>query len=374
MWYLKQDVKAELERHKSFAITDAQAEQFGIAVNAEESILSVENGIGYIPVKGVLSKQVNILAMLFGGGSSSYVEIIEAIKEADGNPNVFEIKLLIDSPGGNVSGMFDLFEAINQSKTVVNCLVDGMACSAAYGIASQCNRIEATNEACNFGSVGVMASVHVDDDDVVITSTNAPNKSPDVTTEEGKNVVRSELDQYEELFIDRIAKGRNVSPDTVKETYGRGGTFLAQEALNRGMIDKITPLQTTANSGKEEYSLMNLDELKATHADVYAQAVADGVEKERKRVEMHLNLGKATGASELALENIVAGVGYTDEVRAGYDLARFSATKAQAMESDLEADNQATKADSVPVATKAPETDEEYTAKLVAKVLQKGEC
>src|SRR5690606_31600120 len=67
--------------------------------------------------------------------------------------------------------------------------------------------------------------------------------APDVTTEEGKAVVREYLDQLEDAFVSAIAEGRSratgakVTAAMVRQSYGRGATLLASAALDAGLID-----------------------------------------------------------------------------------------------------------------------------------------
>jgi hypothetical protein len=133
-----------------------------------------------------------------------------------------------------------------------------------------------------------------------------------------------------------------VSIETVQNDYGKGSTFLAKEALERGMIDGVSSFQnlvdllTTAASGKQTKGEdMDLKTLKTEHRDVFDAAVKIGIEAERKRAEAHLVLGEASGDIETALAAIKAG----DELDALYSAKYQAASMRKAQMSGRAADN-----------------------------------
>lgn len=295
-----------------------------------------------IRIEGVLSKRVDLWAMLFGGGTTTYQSIISSLAIAKSDPNVKSVVLYIDSPGGTVDGLFDTLAEIESFKGVKPLSVKASrALSAAYGIAAAAGKIEATNAAASFGSVGVAASYYVLDSVVDITNTESPDKRPNVKTPEGKAVVQRELDAIHDLFADAIARGRGTTAKDVSENFGRGATLLAGDAKKRGMIDGVAKPAlravggsglaaeaTTHDSAQEngKQHKMDLRTLKAQHPDVYEQCVAEGVTKERDRVTAHIILGKPIGADgiDLALTAIESGTEMTVAQMARYQAAAMN--------------------------------------------------
>src|SRR5690606_11582902 len=158
--------------------------------------------------------------------------------------SIKRVVFYVDSPGGQVHGLFDTLAAIESfpKPMVSRC---AYACSAAYAIPAMAGKIEAINPAVSVGSVGVVASYFVDDGVIDITSTEAPDKRPDVSTEEGQAVIRKHLDALHELFVDAIARGRThatgreFTVDDVNANFGRGAVVLGKEAKRRGMVDMV---------------------------------------------------------------------------------------------------------------------------------------
>lgn len=335
MWLLEASVRQAILQAQKAGVMPTVEQQANFeasrlsAGGASSRILSVAGSSAEVAIKGVITKAPSFLAMLFGGGNTTYPEIISALAEADSDPDIEDITLAIDSPGGHFDGLFDTLAAIQGTNKPVKAVVSNVGASAAYAIASQADEIVAANRATRVGSVGVVATFQVFENEVSITSTNAPKKRPDVTTEEGKAMVREELDAMHEIFVDAIAEGRDTSVDTVNAEFGQGATLLADEALKRGMIDAVaapslkvveSTKTTTARSGgnKPEIGSMDLKQLKAQHPDVYAAAVQDGVDQERDRVSAHLIMGEKSGAMETASAAIKDGSGMTATLQATY--------------------------------------------------------
>ena len=316
-WLLEQSV-FEAMASKASTITAEQRREFEARIAAESSgekmsrIMSKKKGVAQIKVEGVMTEKPDVLAWLFGGGNTTYQDINQAMAVAENDDEVETIELHVDSPGGNIDGLFAVMDKIRGTTKPVKAVVYNKAASAAYGIVAQVGSIEAANDAARFGSVGVVAEMYTSDYRVAITSTNAPDKRPDPKTEEGKAVIRAELDGIADLFAERIATGRGVSAATVNAEYGRGAMLMANEALNRGMIDAVqgaesADINPAATGGDNQEANMDLNELKAKHPDVYKAAADEGIQTERDRVGAHLTLGQAYNALDVAIAAIKAG-------------------------------------------------------------------
>ena len=118
------------------------------------------NGIAIISIVGTLVKRAG--AIDAASGLLSYATVENMLLDAATDPAVKAILMDIDSPGGEVGGVFDLAELILQAKeTKPVWAVADDAFSAAYLLASAADRIYLSQTA-GVGSVGVIA-VHVDD-------------------------------------------------------------------------------------------------------------------------------------------------------------------------------------------------------------------
>lgn len=299
--------------------------------------MSIAGDVAEIRVEGILTRKPDFFAWFFGGANTTYEQIIAALAAADADPNIKRGTMNISSPGGSVDGLFETLAAIERFGKPLTVRAS-KADSAAYAIAATAGRIEADSPASEFGSIGVVASFFVDDEIVEVTSTEAPNKRPDPTTEEGKATIREYLDSIHELFVDAIARGRTrhsgkeFDTKTVNEDFGRGSVFVARDAKARGMIDKVPsqaavrvaaahetdPTADVGGASKAKESKMTAEELKAKHPDLYAVVFQAGVTDERDRVMAHITMGRGCGAMDIALGAIESGVDVTRTLNAKY--------------------------------------------------------
>lgn len=336
MWLLELSVKAAIEQAQTTgtvptAEQQAQYEATRISALSDGTsrLLTIAGDTAAISVQGILTKTPSFLAMLFGGGNTTYTEIVSALAEADSNPGVAKAILEVDSPGGNIDGLFEALDAIKNFGKPLKAVISNVGASAAYAIASQADEIVAFNNAARIGSIGILASFRIDENRVDIASTKAPKKAPDVSTPEGQAVIREELDAIHNLFVGAIARGRDMSAKDINANFGQGATLLAGEALKRGMIDGISKTaltvvnsansQTAVDGGdKKKVRAMDLNELQAKYPDLYKAAVQTGTDGERDRVTAHLTMGESSGAMDVAIAAIKDGEGLTATINAKY--------------------------------------------------------
>ena len=331
MWLLEPSIKAKLEKAVENGLLPNADQQMlfeSNRISGGDRITSYSKNVAQLSINGVLTKKPDFLAMLFGGGNTTYEELISAITQAEGDEEIESIELYISSPGGNFDGLIEAMDAVKSTKKPIKAIVKNMATSAAYGIASQADSIEAFNRGALVGSVGVAVQAYLDKNTVSITNEESPKKRPDLTTKEGVKTVQEELNAIHSIFAESIALGRGISVEKVNADFGQGATLLANDALKRGMIDSIADPQlsmvkntnsTTASSGNnQEARVMDLKTLQAQHPDVYEAAVKLGVDQERDRVCAHLTMGEASGDIKTASEAIKEGSGMTATLQAKY--------------------------------------------------------
>jgi ClpP class serine protease len=275
-----------------------------------------------IRVEGVLTKRPDIFALFFGGGNTTYADIRASLAVAETDPNVKDVVLHIDSPGGSADGLIDTLDQIaafraNSGKKIR--VRAESAQSAAYGIAAAAGNIEAVGRGAIFGSIGTATAYYLSDSLVELTNTDSPDKRPDLATDEGKAVVVKFLDQLNDEFIRCIAQGRGVSTKDVTETYGRGASMTAVHAKAAGLIDKIittAPRAVPSSKGKtmsEEFKEDRAEDRREINA-----AILHGCDQERDRVLAHLTMGEACGDLSIALEAIRSGEAMTSTLQARY--------------------------------------------------------
>lgn len=326
----------------------------GIAQDGQSNsrILSASGNVATIAIAGVLTHSYGFMTWLMGG--TAYTDIMAAMQMAELDQEITDIRIKMNSGGGQVSGLFDLIAQMESMKTPMTCEVSGMCCSAAYAIASQCDSIVTASEGEGIGSIGIVVEAYIDENVKSITSTNAPNKRPDASTEEGVAQIRAELDAYEDLFIEAIAAGRGTNTADIKANYGQGSITTARNALKSGMIDAIASQSGTASAGTQtnltaqgetEHNLtanseevMNKAELQAKHPELYAEIKNEGIQagtiQEQERVSAFAELGEASGAGELAMACIKDGTEHSASINAKFMAAQMKNNSLSALAAD----------------------------------------
>lgn len=308
-WFLHEKYLQELINAKSLDNISCEERQAHTVSVSKRKITSIKKNDAWISVNGVLTDSPDLIAELFGGGNTTYEQVSAALVQANNNPQIDNIYLDIDSPGGEAtSSWLELMNQIYASKKPVTAVVETMAASAAYGIASQADKILARNKISSVGSIGVVAGYYTDDKVVEITSSDAPNKRPDVRSEDGIQTVKAQLDAMHNVFAEAVARGRKVSLSDVNTEFGKGSMILAEEAINRNMIDGFF------NVAKKETPEMDLATLKAEHREIFDAVVL----QERDRVMAHLKLGQESNDMITALDAIENGHELTQKITAQY--------------------------------------------------------
>ena len=324
-WLLDEPIRASIEAARASGQI-VSAEQIAQVEQEEAAKAPTTRGAqAVIPIDGVLTNKRDFLSAVFGGGNTLYPDIIRAVEAANADSKVDEIVLAVGAtPGGTIAGLFPAMEAIRNSSKPVKAIVEDMALSAGYGLVSQADEIIAMTPVTQFGNVGIVKTVPLDKGSVDITSTNAPKKRPDASTEEGVAAIRENLDDVHEQFVNVIAQGRGTTPDKVNKNYGQGASMIAPKALSAGMITSIFSRETTntASDGGEEVKAMNLEEFKATHPALYAEAVELGKAQALDLVQAHAHRGRECGNLEIALKAIEEGTEMTELMKAQYDTAQ----------------------------------------------------
>ncbi len=190
-------------------------------------------------------------------------ELVSQLRKAEADPEVKAVLIKIDSPGGSVIASDLIYNEIvafqkrKQAKVVA--VMMGVAASGGYYIALPADFILAHPTTVT-GSVGVlfmrpdvsglMEKIGVDVN-VSKTGKNKDMGSPfrQATVEE-KKITQNLIDQLADRFLDRVVEHRKLDPIKLKQ-ISSARIYLADEALNLGMIDRIGYLDEAVSEAKK---------------------------------------------------------------------------------------------------------------------------
>lgn len=290
----------------------------------------VKDGVLQIPVQGVL---LHRFPYQFGGWATGYDYIEKALERGLGDSSVRGIALVVDSPGGEVAGCFELSDKIYESRGTkpIRAFSADSAYSAAYALASAADDITVTRSG-GTGSVGVVTA-HVDYSGalgqmgVKVTFIFAGAHKVDGNAYEAlpeavKERIQTRIDKLYGVFTSTVARNRNIGEDAVRDTQAL--CYDATDSLEVGFADRIGALDDeTARFAQE---LNNVEHEHMTTQNQTPDVAAN---------EAAANAARAEGRTEGAAAErgrIVAILG-SEEAK-----TRPAAAMAAALETDMSAD------------------------------------
>jgi len=204
-----------------------------------------EDGICVIPIGGTLVHRSSWMDAACG--MRSYAALADDLDMAmEGNCR--GVMLRLDSPGGECAGLFalaDKLAAVAAAKPLWG-VVDDMACSAAYLLASHCERLY-ISETSVVGSIGVIAQ-HLDQsgwdkkNGLRYTAIFAGARKNDGTPHEALSDpalqnLQAEVDRIYGLFVDRVAAQRRETVESIRAQEAQ--VYTAQAAIDAGLADEF---------------------------------------------------------------------------------------------------------------------------------------
>src|SRR5471032_2145301 len=238
------NVPLAITPQKAEIVMAALADRFGLArlFHADGKVVALDNwdgdigepaearayevvaGIAVIPVCGTLVQKLGTLRPF--SGMTGYDGIRQTFMTAMSDTAVKAIMLDIDSPGGEVSGCFDLVDAIYaaRGRKPVWSILNEAAYSAAYAIASAADRIYVPRTG-GVGSVGVIW-MHMDWSKALTAAgfkvtfiTYGDSKAdghPEIAlSPEALARFQADITTMGELFVTTVARNRNISAKKV---------------------------------------------------------------------------------------------------------------------------------------------------------------
>lgn len=204
----------------------------------------LRDGVGMLPLTGPIFPRANIMTEM--SGATSLDIAAHDLRALQASPDVRSILMVMDTPGGAVAQVNDFARLVAASPKPISVHVTGLCCSAGYWIASGAPGGISMDPTGVVGSIGVLMSTSYQESadmngrrEIDIASSNAPNKRPDLSTDEGRAQIRQMLDGIEAVFIQNVARGRGVTEATVRAEFGAGGTKTGKQAKEAGMVDRV---------------------------------------------------------------------------------------------------------------------------------------
>lgn len=220
--------------------------------------------VGSVGVVSILGELVNRGAWMgASSGLTSYESIVQQVRNAAEDQGVRTIVLDIDSPGGAAFGMADTARQIRKiagGKRLV-AVVNSMAASAAYGLASAADEI-VVGESAIAGSIGVLL-VHHDrsrqfdkagitttviktGDDKALANPYQPLSEQDLAT------LQAEVNRIMDGFVRVVTDHRpKLSAKAIRDL--QAGIRIGEDAVKVGLADRIGTFESVVADLSRSY-------------------------------------------------------------------------------------------------------------------------
>ncbi|MBS7669343.1 S49 family peptidase [Croceicoccus gelatinilyticus] len=332
---------------------------------AAERLMFVHAGVAHVVIRGETVAENGIGP---SSGFTGYDGIAASVESADNDPNVRGILLDIDSPGGEVAGLYECASILmaRRGKKPMRAMIRGMGCSAAYALACCADEVT-VHELGYAGSIGTIA-MHADfsgaleKDGIKVTMfTGGAHKADgnpfEPLPEDVARDIQSRIDIATSRFVAHVAEARGIGEDAVRAQEAR--IYSGEAAVTAGLADKVmswkdsmvefeqlvnspassgstapsgarsarkeTAMSTeaTAPAADQQPETINA-QVEAARAEGHAAGVTEGQTAERERI---VALAEIDGGSKMS-------AGLTEAISAGtsagdYAIAQAKAAKAR---------------------------------------------
>ncbi|WP_254543420.1 signal peptide peptidase SppA [Halomarina pelagica] len=193
-------------------------------------------------------------------------DVVEQIEAAGDDDNAKALLLKLNTPGGEVVPSDDIRAAAAAFDGPTIAYATDTCASGGYWIASGCDELWA-RETSVVGSIGVIGSrVNAKEfaDELGLSYERfAAGRFKDAgaalkeVTEDEREYLQGLIDDYYEHFVERVAEGRDLSPELIRDTEAR--VYLGERAHELGLVDAL---------GTREDAVDRVEELLGVEASV----------------------------------------------------------------------------------------------------------
>jgi protease-4 len=202
--------------------------------------------VAEVSVEGPITRDGSTPGPLPGGVGATADDVVEQIERADADDATDALLVKLDTPGGAVVPSDDIRRAVADFDGPTIAYATDVCASGGYWIASGCDELWARRGSI-VGSIGVIGSrVNLADlaDDLGVSYERfAAGKYKDAGTplkrlsEDEREYLQGLIDGFYDDFVERVAEGREMEPETVRDTEAR--VYLGDDAHELGLVDAI---------------------------------------------------------------------------------------------------------------------------------------
>ena len=205
-----------------------------------------EYNVAKITVSGPIQRERTRRSPLSGRSPVLADEVVSQIETADDDDAVAAMVLELNTPGGEVLPSDDIRRAVADFDGPTIAYVTDTCASGGYWIASGCDELWA-HDVSLVGSIGVVGSrpnaAGLADKLGISYEQFTAGEYKDAGVplreieDDERDYLQGIVDGYYERFVETVSEGRDMDPDTIRDTEAR--IYLGTDALDIGLVDEL---------------------------------------------------------------------------------------------------------------------------------------
>jgi protease-4 len=215
-----------------------------VTATVAQNVLPSYN-VAEVAVKGAISREDGG-ALPSSPTTPTADDVVDQIERADADGNVDALLVKLNTPGGEVVPSDDIRNAARDFDGPTVAYTNDLCASGGYWIASGCDELWA-RDASLVGSIGVIygqvnAKELADKIGLEYEGLTAGEYKDAGTplkefTEDEREYLQGLVDAWYDDFVQRVADGRDMDPDTVRDTEAK--VYLGETAHEMGLVDEL---------------------------------------------------------------------------------------------------------------------------------------
>ncbi|WP_251344067.1 signal peptide peptidase SppA [Haloplanus halophilus] len=203
--------------------------------------------VAEVAVEGPITRDGSTPSPIPGGSLGATADdVVDVIERADEDDATEALLVKLDTPGGEVVPSDDIRKAAADFDGPTVAYATDVCASGGYWIASGCDELWA-RRASIVGSIGVIGSrVNVSElaDELGVSYErfaageykDAGMPLKELSAEE-REYLQGLIDGFYDDFVERVAEGRDMDPEAIRETEAR--VYLGEDAHELGLVDDV---------------------------------------------------------------------------------------------------------------------------------------
>lgn len=195
----------------------------------------------------------------YDGSSCSPEGFRSLLNQAEKNDHIKAVLIRVNSGGGSATAGEEMTAYLKDFSKPVVVSSASMNASAAYEISSQADYIF-VNKSTEIGSIGtviqftdysdLLDKLGIKSDNIASADSKDSSYGTRELTDEEREYYQNLVDQINEVFIENVAEGRNMSVDEVRK-LATGLVFSGVDAVDNGIADEIGTRKDAADKAAE---------------------------------------------------------------------------------------------------------------------------